>query len=320
MLSYPEPAGLSSLLVAQRDKIRQGTFEAYKLEKILMKKIIALAVAAAVAAPAMADLTIGASARYQMDTGTAGELAASTNRVLLSASGSSTAESGLYVSAGATWQIKDGATNSVDGDNAITIGNEAANVVFGSFEPAGAFSSGADAFQNSVASNGGYEGGLRARSMQNLGLNVTAVEGLTLQISTDVDTQDDVRLVVGTTLGGVSVSAGLASSDNADEDGYSITAGTTLGGVALNASYGENEEEDSSMNINASYMGFSLAYQKDEVVVATGTEAVGEEAELYGAYAIANAGGVEGFNVTVGFGTTDTGADDKYGVRFDYAF
>jgi len=45
-----------------KDKIRQRTLEAYKLETNLMKKIIALAVAAVAAAPAMADLTISGTA------------------------------------------------------------------------------------------------------------------------------------------------------------------------------------------------------------------------------------------------------------------
>jgi hypothetical protein len=293
-----------------KDKIRQRTIEAYKLETTLMKKIIALAVAAVVAAPAMADLTIGGSARYQADNGSGDFTGGTTNRVLMSVAGSSTAESGMFVSASATLQMTGAAGVSRDGDNAVTIGNSAANVVLGAFEPAGAFSSGADQFQ--VGGLAGFEGALRARENDNIGLNVTAVEGLTLQISTDVSSQDNVRAVVGYDFGAFKASAGFTTADAAANEGYSVTASTTLGGVAVAASYGENDANDSSMNVNASYMGFGLAYQNDE------TAGV-EQDELYGSYAVANAAGLEGLTVTVGAGSAD-GADSKYGVRLDYAF
>jgi hypothetical protein len=275
-----------------------------------MKKIIALAVATAISAPAMADLTIGGSARYQMDNGSGDMTGGTTNRVLVSVSGSSTAESGMFVSAAATLQLAN-ANATVDGDNAITIGNDAANVVLGYFEPAGAFSSGADQFQ--VGGNAGFEGALRARETDNIGLNITAVEGLTFQLSTNVSAQDDIRTVVGYNFGAGSVTAGFTSSDTQANEGYSVTASTTVGGVALAASYGENDENAKSMNVNASYMGFGIAFQNDE------DNTGAEQDEVYGSYAIANAAGLEGLTVTVGAGSAD-GADDKYGVRLDYAF
>ena len=278
-----------------------------------MKKIIALAVATAISAPAMADLTIGASARYQADNSAAtqGDFDASTNRVLVSVSGSSTAESGMFVSAGATLQMTGEAGVSRDGDNAITVGNAAANVVLGAFEPAGAFSSGADQFQHggTVASE---EGNLRARNMNNVGLNVTAVEGLTFQVSTDLGAEENIRTVVGYDLGAVAATAAYEAIDGADNF-FSVTAGTTVGGVALNASYGKQGDANST-NLNASYMGFGLAVQNDD----NGTT---DEQEVYGSYSVANAGGVEGFTVTVGAGDSDAdGVDTRYGVRLDYAF
>jgi hypothetical protein len=259
----------------------------------------------------MADLTIGGSARYQADNGNGADWAATTNRVLVSVAGSTTAESGMFVSAGATLQMTGNAGVTRDGDNAITIGNAAANVVLGAFEPAGAFSSGADAFQNGAAV-ASTEGSLRARSMQNVGLNVTAVEGLTLQVSTDMDNTDDTRLVVGYNFGSFSVTGAVENIDGGDNL-TSVTAGTTLGGVAVNASYG-SQGDNNSTNINASYMGFSLAVQNDEVGAT-------DEQEIYGAYAVANAAGIEGFTVTVGAGDSDApGRDTRYGVRLDYAF
>ena len=303
-----------------------------------MKKIIALAVASVVAAPAMADLTISASARYQIDNGTytaaapavASDLtttpitlgtaavaesnsdtAASTNRVLVTVAGSTTAESGMFVSATSTLQMTGAAGVSRDNDNAITVGNAAANVVLGAFEPAGAFNSGADQFQNGAAV-ASTEGGLRARDMQNIGLNLTAVEGLTAQLSTDVDTTDDYRMVLGYDFGMVAATLGYESVDGGDNL-TSLTVGTTLGGVAVNASVSD-QGDASSTNLNASYMGFGLAVQKDD-------DGANDEQEVYGSYAVADAGGVEGFTVTVGFGDSDAdGVDTRYGVRLDYAF
>jgi hypothetical protein len=300
----------------------------------------------------MADLTISASARYQVDNGTytaantgvaaaaaataaaavdpagpnttytANPQAASNadtgvayNRVLVTVAGSSTAESGLFISTAATLQMAGAAGVSRDGDNAITIGNPMANVVLGAFEPAGAFNSGADAFQNSAVNNGATtpEGANRAREMTNFGLNITAVEGMTFQVSTDVDSQDDYRLVAGYDFGAASVTAAMTARDGADNQS-SVTASTELGGVALNLSYGKLGDAKST-NVNASYMGFSLAVQNDES--ATGVD----ESEVYGAYALANAGGLEGLTVTVGAGQSDfTGVDTRYGVRLDYAF
>ena len=279
-----------------------------------MKKILAIAVATAISAPAMADMTISAGARYQMDNAS-GDMTATANRVNVTIAGTTTADSGMFVSGTTTLQLTGAQSNGQDGDNSLTVGNEMANVVLGSFEPAGAFNSGADQFQMSV--NNGYEGGLRARNMDNIGLNITEVEGVSIQVSTDVANQDDVRLVVGAAMGGVNATVGLASSDDDAADGLGFTVGTTVGGVALNASYASNEADASSMNINASIAGFTLAVQNDE-------EASGaEESEVYGAYQMANAGGVEGFTVTVGAGKTDldvAGEDTRFGARLEYSF
>jgi hypothetical protein len=285
-----------------------------------MKKILAIAVATAISAPAMADLTIGGAARYQADTGSNGEMSATANRVNVTIAGSATADSGAFVKATTTLQTSYAdATGSVgqDGDNAITIGNADFNVVLGAFEPAGSFSSGADAFQNSSA-NVGYEQALRARDANNIGLNVTAIEGVTLQVSTDVDVQDDVRLVVGSSFGDVAVTAGLNSSDDAAVAGFGLTAATTVSGVALNASYAKSDDDASSFNLNASYSGLTVALQNDE------DNTGAKEQEIYGAYAMANAAGLAGLTVTVGAGTTDSEAanaeDTKYGVRVEYSF
>jgi hypothetical protein len=288
-----------------------------------MKKILAIAIATAISAPAMADLTVGGSARYQADTGTNGEMSATTNRVNVTIAGSATAESGAFVKATSTLNMAAADSGlsapAQDGDNSVTIGNADFNVVLGAFEPAGAFNSGVDAFQRG-ADNAGYEGGLRARSSNNIGLNVTSIEGVSLQISTDVDNQDDVRVVAGTTFGGVAVTAGLASSDDNSAAGFGLTAGTTVGDVALNVSYAKADNDDSSFNVNATYAGFTLAMQNDNDESATDKT----EQEVYGAYVISDAAGLAGLNVTIGAGTSDsvttTEEDTKYGVRVEYSF
>ena len=309
MLSYPEPAGLSSLLVAQRDKIRQGTFEAYKLEKILMKKIIALAVATAISAPAMADLTIGASSRYQLDNGGA-DTAATTNRTLVSVSGSSTAESGVFVSAGATLQLfGTNGSAGVDGNNNIVIGNEAANVAFGATEAAGVYSKGTDAFR--VAPAGTLQERVEARNSNAIVLNVTAIEGVTAQLSGNT-TNSNMRLVLGADLGGVALSAGIDSGEVAANDAYQLKASASVADVAVTVSYADMDASNTNfVNVGAAYMGFSLNFEQSDVAGTTSNA-------TYGAYSIANAAGVDGFNVTVGAGSADSG--DKMGVRFDYAF
>ena len=281
-----------------------------------MKKILAIAVATAISAPAMADMTISGNARYQADSGTNGEMAASANRMNITVAGSAQSESGNFVAVTSTLNVSAQAVVAQDGDNSFTVGNAAANVVLGNFEPAGAFNSGADAFQNST--NAGYEGGLRDRETNNIGLNVTAIEGVTLQVSTNVDNQDDVRIVAGTTMAGVSVTAGIASSDTAAAAGFGLTVGTTVSDVALNASYAKSDADASSFNLNASYAGLTLAMQNDD------NGAGLEEQEIYGAYAMADAGGIAGLTVQLGAGTTDSEAaaaeDTRYGVRLEYSF
>ncbi len=285
-----------------------------------MKKIIALAVAAVVAAPAMADLTIGASARYQIDNGAntaADETSATTNRILVSFAGSTTAESGLFVSAGATLQIAaDDATNDtgVDGNNNIVVGNEMANVALGYTESAGVYAKGADAFR--VAPAAGLQERILGRHSDTVILNVTAVEGLTAQL-TGYLTNDSLRAVVGYDFGSFAVKAGFDNADDdlgAGEDAMQLMASTDLGGVAVTASYADMDATDAQfVNVGASYMGFSLNYETAEVAGGADSDA------LYGAYAVANVAGLDGLNVTVGAGSADN-ADTKVGVRLDYAF
>ena len=282
-----------------------------------MKKIIALAVATAISAPAMADLTIGASGRYQIDNGAnattnTDDTTATTNRILVSVNGSSTAESGLYAAVGGTMELTTAGGVGQDGGVTFTIGNEMANVVLGRGESAGVFSKGPDTF---MVGGTGLQERVEGREASNVIVNVTAVENLTAQVAGNLN-NDNLRLVLGYDFGAFAVSAGIDNADDASAtvDATQVKVTTTLGGVGLSASHEsqDNATDDNFTAVTASYMGFGLGFMNSEVNNA-------DEDAVYGNYAIANAGGLEGLTVTVGAGSADD-LDTKYGVRLDYAF
>jgi len=295
-----------------KDKIRQRTLEAYKLETNLMKKIIALAVAAAISAPVMADLTIGGSMRYQVDNGAntaADETDATTNRVLVSFAGSSTAESGLFVAADGTAQIAGGDTTQ-DGGVTMTIGNPMANVVLGAGEANAVYTDGgADTFR--VAADD-VQVRVVGRDDSNVILNITAVEGLTLQAMTQIN-EDNNRVMGAYDFGMAKV--GLGYDDGANGvDVTSVDVSADLGGVAVGVSHAsyDNANDDNSTAVRAAYMGFAVAFEAHE--------RAGVDYDNWMAnYAVANVGGLEGLKLTVGAGGSDT-QDTKAGLRLDYAF
>jgi hypothetical protein len=295
-----------------KDKIRQRTIEAYKLETNLMKKIIALAVATAISAPAMADLTLGAAARYQVDNSAGVDTDTATNYVDLKIAGTSTAESGLFVSAGATIRVTPAAT-AKDGDVKMTVGNAMAKVSLGDVESAGVYTDGsADQFRVGQAA---VQARVTGRNNNNVVVDVTAVEGLTLQASANM-LDSSTRLVAGYDLGMAKVALGLDSADGAavTSDAMQLDVSTTVGGVALGLSHAsvDNATDDSSTAIRAGYMGLNVTFESHEVANV-------DYDNWMASYAIANAGGVEGFTVTVGAADSDT-TEANYGVRLDYAF
>ena len=277
-----------------------------------MKKIIALAVAAVVAAPAMADLTIGADARYQLDN-----TGASANRVNVVIAGSTTAESGMFVSAKSVLNLTGTAAAAQDGDNNIVVGNAAANIAFGATESAGVYSKGTDAFRVRAAEETGLlQERVQARASSNIILNVTAVEGLTAQLSGNVE-DDSFRTVLGYDMGVAAVKVGIdrAGNDTTAVDAYQLMASTTVADIALAASYANMDfaaEDVTYVNLGASAMGFSLNWERAE-----GDSEANDG--IYGAYTISNTAGLEGLTTTIGAGSADN-ADSKYGVRLGYAF
>ncbi|QJD71086.1 hypothetical protein [Marinobacterium sp. LSUCC0821] len=315
-----------------------------------MKKILAIAIATAISAPAMADLTIGGSARYQV-TDTDGATATA-GRVQLAVSGRSEGANGAFASYGATVNLNMGSTNAQAATTAggstliestftsteaiafddvtLTIGNADANVQLGEFETFKAFSSGADTFEAANTSNGlatstaaaaalagGYENSaIFGRNSGNVQVNLTSIDNLGVSVAsriTDADTS--VVLGLSTAVSGVSVKAAIEDDSAAGTTGVSATAGMDLNGVALNVSYGKKGTAKSS-NINASYMGFGVAMQKNE-------NGANEEDRIFGSYTLEDVAGIAGADVIVGAGSAEyntTASKDIFGVRLSYAF
>jgi hypothetical protein len=307
-----------------------------------MKKILAIAIATAISAPAMADLTIGGSARYQV-TDTDGATATA-GRVQIDVKGSAAGDNGAFASYQGTVNFNMGglekldvvsataadyAPENVSFDNVtLTLGNAAANVQVGEFELFKAFSSGADTFEAATltgsapaaktAAIGGYENSsIFGRDSGNIQLNVTAIEGVTLNAATRIQDADSaIQIGAGATFGGVAVAAMYEDDSTSANNGMTVTAGTTFEGVAVNASYGKKGANKSS-NINFSYAGFGLAFQNNE-----GASNV-EEDRVFGSYTLEDVAGVAGADVIIGGGNASTaaGADkDVVGVRLSYAF
>jgi len=318
MHAYLEPAGLVKCLRTAKDKIRQRTIEAYKLETNLMKKIIALAVAAVVAAPAMADLTIGGSMEYNLShkDGTTSENV-ETN---VQFTGMTSTDSGMYVKAFAELEMT---SNQGDGasldDNYLEIGGAAANVQVGEKAAAVAWQGGDDSFISTLGTAAapiGYTGKtLDSIAAVDTIVNVTAVEGLTVQLAGNVAdaSADGAGLYVGYAAEGFGVAANVVDgTGDTATDGYAVSASASMGGAALALSYAANEDKDTglALNVGVGAVDFTIAQMENE--------GGASETIYYGRYALGNMG-VEGFNVDVGAGA-GSDAETNVGVEVTYTF
>jgi hypothetical protein len=286
-----------------------------------MKKIIALAVAAVVAAPAMADLTIGGSSRYTVRT-IDGDYS-NDGRVQMSIAGSTTAESGAFISGKAVYNFNMGAAEGTD-DVTMTIGNAAANVQVGEFESMKVFASGADAFQAGVGTATtaaqAYEGDgqSRGRSLNNVALNITSIEGVALQVATTLtDTANDVRLGLTTDVAGLSVGVNYEiDGADASNDGYAVKVGGTFSDVGVTVSTASNDAGNDSTNVTVAYSGLSVSYQKNK------SDTLPDTTHIYGSYTISDLMGVAGASLEIGAGNADStvGNADEIGARVSYTF
>jgi hypothetical protein len=297
--------------------------------------------------PAMADLTIGGSSRYTVRT-IDGDYA-NDGRVQMSIAGSTTSESGAFVSGKAVYNFNMGAAEGTD-DVTMTIGNAMANVQLGEFEMHKTFASGADTFQASVgaavaavagtnasgdnatlaggsaavaaSAAQGYEGDAqsRARSLNNIAFNYTGIEGTVVQLGTTLtDTDNDVRLGVETSIAGLSVGANYEiDGAAASNDGWAVKVGGTFGDVGATVSTASNDAGNASTNLTVTYMGLSVSAQKDK----TDAAGIPDTDHLYGSYTVKDIMGVTGASVEIGAGTADAGDEsvDEMGVRLSYTF
>lgn len=287
-----------------------------------MKKILAIAVATAISAPAMADLTIGGSARY--DVSDSDGTTATAGRVQLAVSGSAEGANGAYASYGAAINLNMGGLDELTAttgtnyspenvsfdDVTLTIGNEMAKVQFGEFEMQKAFNNGADTFAPTVTVVGYENSDVRGRDSGNVQVTFNVAD-LAVTAGTRIQDADaDSQIGVAGTFGGVSVAAVFDQNNDGADNGIALTAGTTVEGVALNASYADRGAAE-SVNVNASYNGFGIAFE-------TTNDGSTEEDTTYGTYTLADVAGIAGASVIVGGGSSDTA--DKFGVRLNYAF
>ena len=277
-----------------------------------MKKILAIAVATAISAPAMADLTIGGSARFDItDTDSVTD---SAGRVALTVDGSSEGANGFYAKYNSTVLLGlDSAAPVIDATS-LTIGNATVSAQAGYFNTYKAFNVGSDTFVPSDSVTGYSAPADRAKDLtdNNIQLTATVAEGTNLIVSTKVSDDDqNVAVAVTTSVSGVSIGAQYDSAAGSNtDDGVLLTAGTTIEGIALNASYAEAGTAKST-NVNAAYNGFAIAVARDEA-------ASTDETTVYGTYTVADVAGIAGASVIIGGGSNDTG--DKMGVRLNYAF
>jgi len=319
MHAYLEPAGFFRCVRIVKDKIRQRTIEAYKLETILMKKIIALAVAAVVAAPAMADLTISANIETNTTTETGADFAQG-GRVAVTVAGSTTMDSGMYAKAQTGQEFGlDGGRSGVD--TYLEIGNSAANVKLGYVRESEIWAQPGDVYVAAPTGTVLYKGGAqRGRNSNNIIATVMAGPA-TLQAMVRPDANGDIdsRFTASAALGGVNLGAAIENdaAGAADSEGFVLHADAMLGGAALGASYAENDADTQTYTITAGVAGFNLGY------IASEAGAV-ESDHYYAAYPMADFAGVDGLTATVAVSTGDinTGAEDVSGarLRFNYSF
>jgi len=282
-----------------------------------MKKLLAVAVATAISAPAMADLTISGSAEYNLSDAGAGTVQSVETNIKFAAS--TTADNGITVAAGANLEMTstDGAASAspdAEGIN-MSIGNGTATVTVGAFGSSNAWLNGADSWAPDAANVAGYD----AKSLDDEGdmdvkLSIAAAEGLTIEVAGNLSetSGNNQRGTVTYVMGDVTLAGTIQSSDTAADDGYALSAATTLSDVAVSFSTAANDADSKSIAVAATYDAFSVAYRRNENAAGT------DESIYYGEYKLGDMG-VPGLSVDVGAGS-GADVDTKVGVEVIYAF
>jgi hypothetical protein len=270
-----------------------------------MKKIIALAVAAVVAAPAMADLTIGGGAEYKLSL--ADGDASNSLETNLDVAASTTSEGGLTVSAFTQFEATSNgdASTALDIDDIfLNIGNGMATVTVssvGGFANKDAFSLGAD----TAAQISGYGASTQERNMDTA-ITVTPVEGLTVQLAGSLsDAQDGYSVYAGYSAGGVSVAASMEDGGTDATTGYGISASAALGEFTVGVDYAANDNSEDMTVLKGAMGAISLAYATD-----------GTNDDIYGEYAAGEI--APGAALTLAAGSYES--DSKVVAKLAYTF
>ena len=281
-----------------------------------MKKILAIAIATAISAPAMADLTIGGSADWTMLSSDGNvDTAIETN---IDVKASAEAANGLFVKYVGQIEMINAdqaatANPEVD-DNYIQVGTADAYLTAGNFVGAGVYVAGNDDYMQGANS---YKGATLERA-GDLALNVNA-SGVSLQLAVNADENDTIeegfyRLVATTTVGAVKLGASYEKGETTaavETTGYAVSAATSFEDVAVAVSYAEEDNSGASTStINVGYKGLDLNVASDDTGSAT-------ETHYYGSYNLGDMG-VAGAKFIVGAGADDDAS--KFGVNVQYAF
>ena len=282
-----------------------------------MKKILAIAVATAISAPAMADLTIGGNAEYNLKNIDGGSTDGTTSALEtnLTVTGTSTSESGVTLTVFTELEATAaGSTAIVADDLYMEIATATAGVKLGDFGLNTAFSHGAD-MAAPTATVSGFDADSEDDPEDAADVALTFdLSGVTVQYATSIETADTEtsNLYVGGSLGGVDLAANYQKVEGTDAStGFAVSAGTSFEGVAVKASYAKSETDVTTVNFNGSYMGLSLAVETNDAGATDATT-------YYGAYTIGDLG-IPGAAFTVGAGGGDA-AGDIVAARINYAF
>jgi hypothetical protein len=282
-----------------------------------MKKLLAVAVATAISAPAMADLTIGGNAEYNLKNIDGGSSDGTTSALEtnLTVTGTSTSESGVTLTVFTELEATAaGSTAIVADDLYMEISTATAGVKLGDFGLNTAFSHGADMAQP-TATVSGFDADSEDDPEDAADVALTFdLSGVTVQYATSIETADTEtsNLYVGGSFGGVDLAANYQKVEGTDAlTGFAVSAGTSFEGVAVKASYAKSETDVTTVNFNGSYMGLSLAVETNDAGATDATT-------YYGAYSIGDLG-IPGAAFTVGAGGGDT-AGDVVAARINYTF
>ena len=270
-----------------------------------MKKILAIAVATAISAPAMADLTIGGDAEYVLSA-VDGSDATSAVETNLNIAASTTSESGLTV--GAFTQIEatgvDGQTVQLD-DIYLTLGNAMATVTLaerGGFATKDAFALGAD----TAAQISSY-GASTTERKADVAVDFTVAD-VAVQVAGNIgnSTGTEKSIHASTTVGDVSVAASYEDFDTGT--GFAVSASTVVSEVTLGVAYAADDSDNATSVLSAAYGDLTVQYANGEGAT--------DASDIYGEYKITLAPGA---TLKLAAGNYD-GDTSKVAAKINYAF